>query len=417
MLRLRIVPGLVFSLSLSVAVAADWPQWRGPNRDGISKDTGLMQEWPKDGPPLRWKLTDIGPGYSSPVVAGGKVYLQTTRDKNETAMCLDEKSGKPIWKDKPIGTVGVNRGPNYPGTRSSITVDGDRLYCLASAGQLACLNAADGAEIWRKDLVKEFGGQVGTAMMSWAYSESVLVDGDAVVCTPGGAQATLVALNKKTGDVIWKAAVPDGDPADYASIMPFEAGGVKQYVQFTRKGLVAVDAKTGKFLWRYNKTSDMGANILTPVVYQDKVFSAGSRSGGATLEITGGNGKVEPKELFFGKAFGASIGGAVLVDGHIFGTTMQGLFCIDFTTGKELWTDKTPGNSSICYADGRLYVRSHTSGDVFLVEANPKEYVERGRFKQPDRSKTPAWPHPVVANGGLYLRDMDVLLCYNVAKK
>jgi outer membrane protein assembly factor BamB len=416
MLRRVLYSTLTLTLTLTLTSAADWPQWRGPNRDGISKDTGLLQEWPKDGPPLRWKLTDIGPGYSSPSVVGGKVYIQTTKDQEEFALCLDEKKGNTLWKVA-IGAVGKNRGPDYPGTRSTPTVDGDQVYCLSSAGQLTCLGIAAGKEKWRKDLVQDFGGQVGGAQMSWAYSESILVDGDAVVCTPGGPQATLAALNKMTGEVIWKAAVPDGDTADYASVMAFDAGGVKQYIQFTRKGVVAVDAKTGKFLWRYNKTSDFGANILTPVVYQDKVFTSGSRSGGATLEVKNEGGKVEAKELYFGKALGASIGGAVLVDGHLYGSTTQGLFCIEFATGKEKWTEKSTGNASICYADGRLYVRSHTSGDVFLVEANPKEYVEKGRLKQPERTKTPAWPHPVVANGGLYLRDMGTLVCYDVAKK
>jgi len=417
MLRRYLVCTLILSFTLTLASAADWPQWRGPNRDGISKDTGLLQEWPKDGPAIRWKAADLGPGYSSPVIVKGKLYIQSTKGQDELTYCLDEKNGKIVWESKAIGAVGKNRGPDYPGTRSTPTVDGDRLYCLASAGQLTCLELLSGKEIWRKDLVKDFGGQVGTAMMSWAYSESVLVDGDAVICTPGGAEATLLALNKKNGDVIWKAAVPDGDSADYASIMAFEAGGVKQYVQFTRKGVVAVDAKTGKFLWRYNKTSDMGANILTPIVYGDKVFTSGSRSGGATLEVKSEGGKIEAKELFFGKALGASLGGAVLVDGHLYGSTTQGLFCIEFATGLSKWTEKSTGNGSICFADGHLYVRSHTSGDVFLVEANPKEYVEKGRLKQPDRSKMPAWPHPVVANGGLYLRDMGTLICYEVAKK
>jgi outer membrane protein assembly factor BamB len=417
MLRHCFLSILALTFALTIAAAADWPQWRGPSRDGISKDTGLLKEWPKEGPALRWKATHIGPGYSSPVVVDGKVFLQTTRDQEEFALCLDEKKGNRLWESKAIGVVGKNRGPNYPGTRSTPTIDGELMYCLSSAGQLTCLLTQTGKEKWQKDLAKDFGGVVGTPMMSWAYSESVLVDGDAVVCTPGGSEATLLALNKKSGEVIWKAPIQDADPADYASIMPFEAGGVKQYIQFTRKGLVAVDAKTGKFLWRYNKTSDMGANILTPVVYQDKVFSAGSRSGGATLEVTGGGGKVNAKELYFDKRLGASIGGAVLVDGYLYGSTTQGLFCVDFMTGKEKWTEKSTGNASICYADGCLYVRSHQSGDVFLVEANPKEYVEKGRLKQPERSKTPAWPHPVVANGGLYLRDMDTLCCFDVAKK
>jgi outer membrane protein assembly factor BamB len=220
-----------------------------------------------------------------------------------------------------------------------------------------------------------------------------------------------------TGEAVWKTTIPGGDAAEYSSIMPAEGGGVKQYVAFLRKGIVGVDAKTGKFLWQYGKTVDPGANIITPVVYQDKVFSAGSRSGGAVVELKAEDGKVTPKEVYFEKRLGASIGGAVLVDGHLYGATSQGLFCVEFATGKERWVEKAVGNASLCYADGRIYARGHQTGDVFLVEANPKEYVEKGRFKQADRTKTQAWPHPVVANGGLYLRDMGTLVCYDVAKR
>lgn len=408
--------GLALTLSLAVGIAADWPQWRGPNRDGISRDTGLLQEWPKDGPAVRWKLTDIGPGYSSPAVVGGKVYIQTTKDQDEFALCLDEKTGKEIWRS-PIGKVGKNRGQDWPGTRASPTVDGDRVYCLASAGELTCLGT-DGKQKWQKDIFKDFSGLVGTGIMSWAYSESVLVDGDAVICTPGGDTATLAALNKMTGAVIWKAPVEGNDSAEYASIVALEAGGVKQYATFLRKGVVSVEAKTGKVLWRYAKTVDFGANILTPVVYQDKVFTAGSRSGGGLVEIKAADGKVEAKEVYFEKSLGSSIGGAVLVDGHLYGTTTGGgLYCVEFATGKEKWREKSIANASLCYADGRIYARSHTTGDVYLVEANPKEYVERGHFKQADRTKTPAWPHPIVANGGLYVRDMNVLVCYEVGAK
>jgi outer membrane protein assembly factor BamB len=415
MIRRSILTAVTLTLTIvSANHAADWPQWRGPHRDGISLDKGLLQEWPKDGPPMRWKRTDIGSGYSTPVVAGGKVYVQTTAGKEEFALCLDEKTGKDVWKT-PIGAVGVNRGLPYPGTRSSPTVDGDRLYCLASAGELVCLGT-DGKPKWKKDLVKDFGGTVGTDKQSWAYTESVLVDGDSVICTPGGKSAGLVALNKLTGEVVWKCALPAADGAEYASIMAVTAGGVKQYVTFLRSGLVGVAAKTGKFLWKYSRIIDPGANIFTPIVHGDKVFACTSRGGAALLELKVENGKIEPKEVYFEKRLGSSIGGAVLIDGHLYGASSQGLYCADLATGKQKWSEKSTGNASICFADGRLYVRSHSTGDVFLVEASATEYSEKGRLKQPDRSKVSAWPHPVVANGGLYLRDQDVLLCYEVKK-
>ncbi len=408
MVRHILTYSVLFSLTVTLS-AADWPQWRGPNRDGISHDTGLLQEWPKEGPKLRWKRTDIGPGYSSPTIVAGRVYIQTTKDKDEYALCLDERTGQDIWKT-PIGKVGPNKGPQYPGTRSTPTIDGQHLYCLASDGQLVCLST-DGQVKWSRNLAKDFKGSVG----NWAYTESVLVDGDAVICTPGGAEATLAALNKTTGETIWKCAVPDGDIADYASIMIVTAGGVKQYVQFMRKGVVACDAKTGKFLWRYNGTVDFGANMLTPIVYQDKVYVS-SRSGGGMVEIHADGDKVVAKQMYLEKQLTGGIGGAVLIDGYLYGGTSNALFCADFRTGKVRWTEPKTGNVSVCYADGRVYARSHNTGDVVIFEPNPKEYVEKGRLKQPDRSKTPAWPHPVVANGGLYLRDMSTLLCFDVKK-
>jgi len=406
----RHVAAVSLGITSLLIAAADWPQWRGPDRTGISKDTGLLQEWPKDGPTLHWKATDIGTGYSSPAVVGGRVYLQTTRGNEEFALALDEKTGKQLWSTA-IGKVGKNLGPQYPGTRSTPTVDGDLLYCLASDGELNCLDT-HGKVVWHKSLPKDLAGKVGM----WAYSESVLVDGNLVICTPGGSAATLAALNKKTGEVVWKGAVPGGEVADYASIMPVEVGGKKEYVQFMRKGTVAVDAETGKFLWRYDRTIDPGANILTPVVQGDKIFTAGSRTGGGLVQLSSDGNKVAAKEVYFNKAVAPSIGGAVLVDGYLYGSSMAMLFCAEFATGKVKWTNRSVGPASVCFADGRLYVRGYDSGEVALVDASPDGYKEVGRFKQPQRSKIQAWPHPVVANGGLYLRDQDVLLCYDVAK-
>ncbi len=402
---------LIVLAFVPAALGADWPQWRGPDRTGLSKDTGLLKEWPADGPALRWKATDIGTGYSSPVVVAGRVYTQTTNGNDESALALDEKTGKEIWKTA-IGKVGKNVGPPYPGTRTTPTVDGDHLYCLASDGELNCLDTA-GKVVWHKNLVKDFGGKVG----NWAYSESVLVDGDLVICTPGGKSASLAALNKKTGEAVWKTEIPEGDIADYASIMAVETERGKEYIQFLRGGLVGVDAKTGKFLWKYKATVDFGANILTPVVQGNKVFSAGSRSGGGLVELVANTDGVEAKQVYFEKNIAPSIGGAVLFDGHLYGSNATSVFCAEFATGKVKWTDRSVGASSVCAADGHLYTRGYNSGETALVELTPTKYVEKGRFKQPDRSKITAWPHPVVANGGLYLRDQGVLLCYDVIGK
>lgn len=396
----------------SVTQAEDWPQWRGPERTGISKETGLLQVWPTDGPALRWKATDIGTGYSSPSVVHGRVYLQTTHDNDEFALALDEKTGAKVW-EVPIGKVGKNRGPQYPGTRSTPTVDGDRMFCLASDGDLSCLDIAKGDLKWKKHLRQDFGGEDG----AWAFSESVLIDGEVLVCTPGGKTASLAAMNKHTGETIWTSTVPGGGNAEYASIMIVDKSPVKQYVTFLRNGLVGVEATAGKFLWIYNKTIDQGANILTPIVAGDRVFSAGSRTGGGLVQLKAEGNGVTSDQIYFAKKVAPGIGGAVLLDGNLYGTSAQAMFCVNFNTGEEKWTDRAVGPASLCYADGRLYVRGHSSGDVALVEPSASGYKEQGRIKQLDRSKTQAWPHPVVANGGLYLRDQEVLLCYEVATK
>ena len=259
------VLGIALGLCLgSLAVpAADWPQWRGPQRNGISAETGLLAEWPKEGPRLLWQVKDIGSGYSTPAVVGDRLYLLSNQGlDNEFVQALDAKGGKRIWSQR-LGKVGnPDQQPNYPAARSTPTVDGDWLFTLGSDGDLACLDRATGKVRWQKNVRKDYGGQPGT----WAYSESPLVDSEAVVCTPGGPDATLVALNKKTGDLIWKCAVPGGEQAAYTSANVIEAGGVRQYIQMLQKGLVGVEAKTGKLLWRYDKTAKGSPAVIpTPV--------------------------------------------------------------------------------------------------------------------------------------------------------
>jgi len=401
---------VIMSFFMGSAVNGDdWPQWRGVDRDGRSAETGLLQEWDADGPALRWKRTDLGTGYSSPSIVTGRVYVQTTRGEDEFALALDEQTGDELWSS-PIGKVGKNRGPQYPGTRSTPTVDGDRIYCLSSDGELTCLDSASGEQKWQRQLKEDFAGQYG----AWAYSESVLVDGDRLVCTPGGVRASLVSLDKLTGEVVWESSVPDGGTAEYSSIMVSHGGGRKQFVQFVRSGLVGVDAESGEFLWMYEKIIDPDANILTPIVHDDHVFAAGSRTGGGLVELTVDGAGIAEKEVYFNNKLTPGIGGAVLLEGHLYGTTRSGMFCADLKTGEFKWQNRSVGAASVCYADGRLYVRGHKSGEVALVEPNTEEYREQGRFEQPDRSQKQAWPHPVIANGALYVRDWETLLCFNI---
>jgi outer membrane protein assembly factor BamB len=398
--------------------ADDWPQWRGPARTGLSKETGLLKQWPESGPKLLWELKDVGGGYSTPAIVGDRIYLMANRDGEEFVVALATGDGAKVWSTA-VGKVGPNTGPQYPGTRSTPTVEGDRIYALGSDGDLACLEKEKGKVLWSKNLKKDFGGDPG----AWAYSESVLIDGDKLLCTPGGKTATLVALNKKDGEAIWKCAVPEGDQAGYASAIAVDVAGSRQYVQFLGKGVVGVDAKSGKFLWRYDATTDQAANIPTPVFHDDCVFTSTSRNGTGLNRIKVSKDAVTSEQVYYNKIPLNSIGGVVRVGDHVYGTNARGqLICMDFKTGKVKWQHACVGSAALCYADGMLYVRGQggngfgkeTQPDVALVEATPDGYKEKGRFKQPDHGNRPAWPHPVVANGRLYLRDGNVLLCYDV---
>jgi outer membrane protein assembly factor BamB len=394
----------------AAAKADDCPQWRGPNRDGVSKEVGLLQQWPAKGPKLLWKARDIGSGWATPSVAKGQVFVIGSPDgKSEHVIALDEKDGSKIWSKK-IGGIGVNKGAQYPGPRSTPTVDADKLYALSSDGDLACLDTGKGDIIWSKNLRKDFGGVMG----SWAYAESPLVDGDAVICSPGGAKATMLALNKVDGKVIWRSAVPGGDPAAYASAVVGEVDGMRQYIQFLGKGLVGVEAKTGKFLWRYTETSNGISNIPTPVFYKDEVLSTAQKKGAGLVKLTVNGDKVTAKQVYFNARLQVHIGGVVVVDDYIYGANDQKLMCLEFQTGKIKWEDRSVGKGSLCYADGCLYVRGQDGGAVALVEATPAGYKEKGRFTPPGSSSKEVWPYPIVANGCLYLRDQANLYCYDV---
>jgi outer membrane protein assembly factor BamB len=407
---------LVFSLALVclVAVAADWPQWRGPQRNGMSRETGLLKAWPEEGPKLVWSVDNLGNGYSTPSVVGDRIYLMSNQGmENEFVQALSVTDGAEVWKGR-IGKVGPNQKQNYPGARSTPTVDGDKLYALGSDGDLVCLERSSGDVRWQKSLRKDFGGQPG----SWAYAESPLIDGNVLVCTPGGAEATMVALNKQSGDVIWKSAVPEGDEAAYASAIVVETDGVKQYVQFLQNGLVGVDAKTGKFLWRFDKTATGSpANIPSPIEHNGFVYSASGRGGGGLVKIKPTPEGYTTEEVYVSQTLPKAIGGVVLIDGHMYGTS-GGLMCVDFMTGEVKWEERGVGAGGILYADGRLYVHGENNRQVALVEATPEAYREHGRFTPPGEPQRPdkgkSWAYPVVANGRLYIRDQNMLWCYDV---
>ena len=414
-------PRLWFSATVSfgifsfVSIAADWPQFRGPARDGQSKETGLLKEWPKEGPKLLWQLKDIGDGYSAPAVVGGRLYLLSNRGMdNEFVQALSVEDGKQLWSTR-VGRVGnPDQNPPYPKARSTPTLDGELMYAIGSDGDLVCLETASGKIRWQKSFRGDFGGKPG----AWAYSESPLIDGDVLVATPGGNQATLVTLNKKTGAVIWKSAVPGGEPAGYASAIGVDGGGRKKYVQFLYKGVVGVDAKTGQFLWRYDETKAI-ANMPMPIAYDGYVYTAKEHIGGGLVHLKPAGEGVAAEQVYLTRGLPNSVGGAVLLGDTLYGTNDKGLMAIEFTTGKVKWQTDGIGPSSVFYADGRLYLHGE-NGEVALVEASPESYREKGRFTPPDQPKRVsgpmerAWPYPVVANGRLYIRDLGSLWCYDV---
>lgn len=410
--RLPIACLILSALSLSTK-ADDWPQFRGPERTGISQETGLLHEWPAEGPQLVWRVDGLGNGYSGPSVVGDRIYLINNRgDDDEFVHALSVRDGSEIWS-KRIGKVGEPRQPqNHPGARSTPTVDGDHVYVFGSDGDLACLNSETGEIVWRHNVQTEFGGQIG----KWAYAESPLVDGDVVVCSPGGSDATMVALNKHTGDVVWKAAIPGGDDAAYASTVIVETDGVKQYVEFLGKGVVGVDAETGKFLWRYDKSAEGSpANIPTPVTLENLVYTATGRGGSGLVRLAVNQRAVEAEQVYLDKGLPNSIGGSVRVGDYLYGTNRSGLMCVEFETGDVQWQDRSIGASSILFADGLLILHGEDNGDLALVEATPEEYRERGRVTPPglpDRNGK-AWAYPALANGRLYVHDYGTLWCYD----
>ena len=437
-----------WGLLLSCASAEDWPQWQGPDRNAISKERGLLKEWPKDGPPLAWKITGLGGGDGGPAIAAGRIFGMGNRGEDEVVWALSETDGKEVWVTKlgPAIKQSMPQGKEGPGCTP--TVDGERLYVLGLGGDLACLQVQDGKIIWQRSLTRDFGGLVPT----WSYRESPLVDGAKLICTPGGDEATLVALDKLTGKALWKSQMPGGTSggpggpgagpggsgggprgpggfsrsgAAYASVIAIDFEGQRQYVQLTAKALIGVAASDGKFLWRYDQPANrMGINCSTPLYQDGLVFAASAYgAGGGLVKLSkDANGGIKAEEVYATRKMQNHHGGMILLDGCLYGANggNEGgfLVCLDFKTGKVLWdgrddTQRRAPKGSLALADGRLYYRTE-KGAMLLVEPSPKEYLERGRFEQPDRSKLPAWAHPVVANGKLYLRDQDLLLCYDV---
>jgi len=372
----RGIPGLVVCVALCAASTsgADWPQWRGPARDGVAPETGLLSSWPEGGPALLWQADGLGGGLSSLAVAGDRIYTLGDRDGSQYV-------------------IGLSR--------------------------------SDGSEVWRRSLPDDFGGVM---MSRWKFSESPLVDGDRVVVTPGATDALMVALDKTDGREIWRTRVPDLGPngkdgAGYSSIVISDAGGIRQYVQLAGRGLVGVRASDGEYLWSYNKVANDVANATTPIVRGDLVFgSSGYQTGSALVKLVPRDGGIEAREVYFldSRTLQNHHGGLILVGDHVYGGHGHNNgfpICVELATGKVAWGGQIrnagTGSAAVTYADGHLYFR-YENGVMILIEATPDGYREKGSFEIPEVGG-PSWSHPVVADGKLYLREQDRLYCYDVA--
>ncbi len=392
----------------AAAPSLEWNQWRGPNRDGLSPDTGLLKQWPAGGPPLAWKATGIGLGYSSVSFEGNRIFTMGQLDGRSWLLALNLADGKVLWKAD-VGGPGGSRGE---GPRSTPATDGKLVFALGQQGDLLCANAADGKEVWRKSLPRDFGGRM---MSGWGFSESPLLDGDQVVCTPGGSRGSVVALKKATGETVWQCADLK-DRAPYSSVVPVEIGGVRQYLVFTDSSVGGIGAKDGKLLWRSDRAGKT-AVVDTPVYHDGVVFVSSAYGIGCNaFRVTASGSDFKSEQIYAGTQFSSHHGGAILVGDHVYGLGDGSLKCLELKTGKVAWQNRGVGKGSIAFADGLLFCRGER-GPIALVEASPAGYREKGRFDQPDRSTLSAWAHPIVFGGKLYLRDQDVLLCYDVKAK
>ncbi len=396
------------STSVSPSSNGDWNQFRGPNRDNLSKERGLLAAWPDQGPPRAWTAQGIGEGYSAISISNGRVYTMGNVGREEKVICLDLETGREIWSTTNGRAFQQNQGDGPRGTPS--IMDG-RVYSLGANGDLSCLDAHSGQQQWRKNILQEFGGE----NIHWGLSESVLVDGDKVICTPGGRRATMVALDRNTGNVIWTAAVPTSPKASYASPVAVDVGGVRQYVNYTHGGVVGVRASDGRVMWGHRESSNGTANCSTPVFYDGSIFTAsGYDTGGALFRLQSRNGQTVSQVAYSTREMKNHHGGMVVVNGYLYGSSDPGILkCIELRSNRVVWQNRSVGKGAVSYADGHLYVRSE-QGPVALVEATSNGYEEKGRFDQPQRSGRAAWSHPVIANGKLFLRDMDNLLAYDI---
>jgi outer membrane protein assembly factor BamB len=405
-----ITAACVVSLSALVSNRGldDWPQWRGPNRDGVSAEKGLLQDWPAGGPPLAWKASGAGEGYSSFAASNGRLYTLGARGGTEYVVAFDIATGKRLWEVAHGRRFSNDRGG---GPRATPTIEGSMMYAYGASGDLSAIEIGGAAPrvVWAINVLKQFGG----SNITWGLSESPLVLSDRILINAGAPNASIVALKKTDGSVIWKS---QGDEAGYSSAVLHEAGGIREAIFFTGERALGVDVNTGKLLWSYGQVANRTANIATPIVKGNRVFlSSVYGTGAALLELMPANGGITAREVYFTRQMKNHHASSVVIGEHLYGFDDAILKAMKFDSGQIAWQDRSVGKGSLVFADNRLYLYSE-NGVAGLAEASPQAYKEHGRF-QLKTGSLPTWSHPIVSGGRLYLRDQDTIYAYDVKAK
>jgi outer membrane protein assembly factor BamB len=386
-----------------------WPQFHGPRRDNRSSETGLLRQWPAEGPRLLWRSAGMGHGFGTVSIAKNRIYVAGDVGDKTVISALD-LDGRILWQ--------AENGPIWtgaqPGSRGTPTIDRDRLYHLSAVGSLVCLDIRSGARIWGLNILEQFASQ----NITWALAESVLVDGDRVICSPGGRRTAIVALDKHSGRTIWESPSA-GDLAGYASPSLGEYQAVRMIFTLTAKAVIAVNADTGALLWRFEHVTPMDENILRPIYHDGHVFVSSQKTGSVLLRLVADGAQISAEPVWRNTDLDNHHGGVVLVDGYVYGS---GRFngnrwaCLEWRTGRTAYLERGVGKGSLTYADGLLYTRGE-SGLMGLVRATPEGHQIISQFSPPQESDGPAWAHPVICGGRLYLRHSDLLYCYDVRQR
>jgi len=399
--------GILCLLLSPPATGAEWTNFRGPNRDGKSTETGLLKSWPAGGPTFLWTAKGCGTGYASVTIANGLIYT-TGSFGGETAVVALDMNGQQKWSTSFCGTF---KGTG-PGSRGTPTIDGGKLYAEGPQGTVVCLDAATGSKVWSVNLMQEFGGR----NIRWALSESLLVDGDDVICCPGGASAAMVALNKNTGETVW-VCKGEGDKPGYASPVLIEYEGLRQILTMMSRSAIGVNADTGDLLWRYEHVTRYEVNATNPVFHNGHIFiTSGYGKGCALLKLNVSGKDASITEVWRNRALDNHHGGVILLDGHLYGSAFKkNWICMDFMTGDVRYRDRRVAKGSVVYADGMLYCLSERGGRVSLVKVTPDSCDIVSRFSIPNAgSHKDVWAHPVVCGGRLYIRNKGSLYAYDV---